>query len=200
MTAEKASEKAEKAEKPARRRDAEATRKCLVEAAAELFAERGYDRTTVRAIADRAGVNQALLFRYFGSKTALFGEVVAMNGRRQLEETPAEHLLQTALRNLLAPDGTSTADRSLEVFLRSAGSDDEAAQTNRRLTEEYTAALTGLTDADDAELRAGLVLAWLLGIGLTRVVVRQEPLASADPEHVSRLMLDAVRRLLERLP
>lgn len=188
------------AEKPARRRDAEATRNRLVEAAAELFAERGYDRTTVRAIADRAGVNQALLFRYFGSKTALFGEVVAMNGRRQLEETPAEHLLQTALRNLLVPDGTSTADRSLEVFLRSAGSDDEAAQANRRLTEEYTTALTGLTDADDAELRAGLVLAWLLGIGLTRVVVRQEPLASADPEHVSRLMLDAVRRLLERLP
>ncbi|GHC40910.1 TetR/AcrR family transcriptional regulator [Streptomyces cinnamoneus] len=192
---------AEKAEKPVRRRDADATRRSLVEAAAELFAERGYDRTTVRAIAARAGVNQALLFRYFGSKTALFGEVVAMDGRRQLRETPAERLLETALRNLLAPAGDAPpGDRSLEVFLRSVGGDDEAARTSRRLTEEYTGVLAGLTRAEDAELRSALVLAWLLGIGLTRVVVRQEPLAGADPEHVCRLMLTAARTLLEHLP
>ncbi|MEU7134996.1 TetR family transcriptional regulator [Streptomyces sp. NPDC046261] len=187
-------------EKPVRRRDAGATRQSLIEAAAELFAERGYDRTTVRAIADRAGVNQALLFRYFGSKTALFGEVVALDGRRQLCETPAERLLETALRNLLAPAGTPPGDRSLEVFLRSVGGDDEVARTSRLLTEEYADVLAGLTDAEDAALRSALVLAWLLGIGLTRVVVRQEPLAGADPEHVCRLMLDAARTLLERLP
>ncbi|MEV5240727.1 TetR family transcriptional regulator [Streptomyces cinnamoneus] len=192
---------AEKARKPARRRDADATRRLLVEAAAELFAERGYDRTTVRAIAARAGVNQALLFRYFGSKTALFGEVVARDGRRQLRETPPERLLETALRNLLAPPGDAPpGDRSLEVFLRSVGGDDEAAQTSRRLTEEYTGVLAGLTDADDAELRSALVLAWLLGIGLTRVVVRQQPLSGADPEHVCHLMLTAARTLLEQLP
>ncbi|MFI9203141.1 TetR family transcriptional regulator [Streptomyces sp. NPDC053048] len=188
-------------EKPVRRRDAEATRRALIDAAAELFAERGYDRTTVRAIAARAGVNQALLFRYFGSKNALFGEVVARDGRRQLRETPAEHLLETALRDLLAPAGTAApGDRSLEVLLRSVGGDDEAARTNRRLTEEYARVLAGLTRADDAELRSALVLAWLLGIGLTRVVVRQEPLAGADPEHVCRLMLGAARTLLEELP
>ncbi|GHF69434.1 TetR family transcriptional regulator [Streptomyces mashuensis] len=186
--------------KPARRRDAEATRKCLVEAAADLFAERGYDRTTVRAIADRAGVNQALLFRYFGSKTALFAEVVAADGRRKLRATPAEQLLETALRDLLAPSGAPSGDRSLEVFLRSVGSEDGTGDSNRHLTEEYTAVLARLTDAEDGELRAALVLAWLLGIGLTRVVVRQEPLAGADPDHVCRLMLDAARTLLERLP
>ncbi|MFI1972028.1 TetR/AcrR family transcriptional regulator [Streptomyces cinnamoneus] len=185
---------------PARRRDAEATRRALTDAAAELFAERGYDRTTVRAIAERAGVNQALLFRYFGSKTALFGEVVARDGHKQLRETPVERLLETTLRDLLAPVGTAPEDRSLEVFLRSVGGDDAVSRTNRRLTEEYAGALAGLTDADDAELRSALVLAWLLGIGLTRVVVRQEPLASADPDHVCGLMLSAARTLLEQLP
>ncbi|MEX2980832.1 TetR family transcriptional regulator [Streptomyces sp. C36] len=187
-------------EKPVRRRDAEATRRSLIDAAAELFAERGYDRTTVRAIAARAGVNQTLLFRYFGSKTALFGEVVARNGHKQLRDTPAGQLLETALRGLLEPAGGASADRTLEVFLRSVGGDDEAARTNRRLTEEYSQVLAGLTRADDADLRAALVVAWLLGIGLTRVVVRQEPLAGADPEKVCRLMLDAARTLLERLP
>jgi AcrR family transcriptional regulator len=37
-----------------------------------LFTERGYTDTTVRNIADRAGVNQSLIFRYFGSKHELF--------------------------------------------------------------------------------------------------------------------------------
>ncbi|MDT0447606.1 TetR/AcrR family transcriptional regulator [Streptomyces hesseae] len=186
-------------EKPVRRRHADTTRQALIDAAAGLFAERGYERTTVRAIADRAGVNQALLFRYFGSKTALFGEVMANDGRRRLRETPPERLLESALRGLLAPGDAPHGDRSLEVFLRSAGGDDEVAETSRSLGEEYTRALARLTGEEDAELRAALVLAWLLGIGLTRLVVRQEPLAGADPERVSRLMLDASRTLLEGL-
>ncbi|MHA7961359.1 TetR/AcrR family transcriptional regulator [Streptomyces sp. L500] len=186
--------------KPVRRRHADTTRQALIDAAAGLFAERGYDRTTVRAIADRAGVNQALLFRYFGSKTALFGEVMANDGRRRLRETPPERLLESALRGLLDPAGDAPqGDRSLEVFLRSAGGEDEVADTSRRLSEEYARTLARLTGEEDAELRAALVLAWLLGIGLTRLVVRQEPLAGADPERVCRLMLDASRTLLEGL-
>ncbi|MFC5724297.1 TetR/AcrR family transcriptional regulator [Streptomyces gamaensis] len=183
-----------------RKRDADATRQALVEAAAALFAERGYDRTTVREIAARAGVNQALLFRYFGSKRSLFGVVMARGSRQRLRETPPELVLETALRDLLASGDAHHRDRSLEVFLRSAGGDDEAAESGRRLGEEYAAALAGLSDADDAALRSDLILAWLLGIGLSRGVLGKEPLASADPERVVRLMLDASRTLLERLP
>jgi AcrR family transcriptional regulator len=57
-------------------RDADATRTALIAAARELFACDGFDRTTVRGIADRAGVNQALLFRYFGNKEGLFAEAI----------------------------------------------------------------------------------------------------------------------------
>jgi AcrR family transcriptional regulator len=60
-----------------RARDAAATRKALLDAAAELFFERGFNRTTVRDIADRAGANQSLIFRYFGSKAAVFEAVAA---------------------------------------------------------------------------------------------------------------------------
>ncbi|MFE7467327.1 TetR/AcrR family transcriptional regulator [Streptomyces sp. NPDC057499] len=178
-----------------RRRDAVATRRRLLEAARDLFAERGYEGTTVRSIAARAGVNQALLFRYFGSKRGLLTEVVALGGLEQLRATPPEELFETALRSMLTRSVEEAEDRSLEVYLRSVGRGDEAAGTLRELGEEYQSALAGLSGAPDAVLRADLAMAWLLGIGLMRTVVAREPLAGADPDDVCRLVLGTLGHL-----
>ena len=48
----------------------------LLAAAAALFGERGFDGVSARAVAERAGVNKALVFYYFGSMEALFGRIV----------------------------------------------------------------------------------------------------------------------------
>ncbi|ARF59068.1 TetR/AcrR family transcriptional regulator [Streptomyces gilvosporeus] len=180
------------------RRDAEGTRLRLLDAASQLFAERGYERATVRDIAARAGANQALLFRYFGSKKALFGEVMARGGQEQLRTTPPQNLFEVALRGMLA-DGSgdgAAKDRSLEVCLRSIGGSDEIAEALRGLGEEYAEVLATQSSADHGALRADLALSWLLGIGLMRVVVGKEPLASADPDTICALTGDALRTLL----
>ncbi|WP_328389494.1 TetR/AcrR family transcriptional regulator [Streptomyces sp. NBC_00400] len=182
------------------RRSAQGTRLRLLDAASELFAERGYERATVRDIAARAGANQALLFRYFGSKRALFGEVMARGGHEQLRTTPAERLFEVALRGMLAGGREEGADRSLEVCLRSIGGSDEIAEALRGLGEEYAAVLATLSESDTGTLRGDLALSWLLGIGLMRVVVGKEPLASADPDTVCRLVVGALGGLLESLP
>lgn len=181
-------------EQAGRRRDAAATQQALLDAAAKLFAERGFDRTTVRDIAGEAGVNQALLFRYFGSKEALFEAVIARDGREQLATTPPERLFSASLRSILAPEG----NRTLETYLRSSGSDGVAAGIRQEIGEEYARVLATLTDAPDAELRADLALAWLMGIALVREVSGKEPLASADPDDICRLVVTATRTLLER--
>ncbi|MFF2900023.1 TetR/AcrR family transcriptional regulator [Streptomyces sp. NPDC057966] len=178
-----------------RRRDAAATRRRLLEAARDLFAERGYEGATVRVIAARAGVNQALLFRYFGSKRGLLTEVVALGGLEQLRATPPEELFETALRSMLTRSSEGPEDRSLEVYLRSVGRGDEAAGTLRELGEAYQSALAGLSGAPDGALRADLAMAWLLGIGLMRTVVAREPLAGADPDDVCRLVLGTLGHL-----
>lgn len=56
---------------PQRRRDADDTRRRLIQAATQLFAKLGYDATTTKLIAKRAGVNEALIQRYFDSKAGL---------------------------------------------------------------------------------------------------------------------------------
>ncbi|AKA02322.1 TetR family transcriptional regulator [Streptomyces noursei ZPM] len=182
------------------RRDAQGTRRLLLDAASHLFAERGYERATVRDIASRAGVNQALLFRYFGSKKALFGEVMARGGQEQLRATPPERLFEVALRGMLAEGAGPGTDRSLEVCLRSIGGSDEIGEALRGLGDEYADVLATLSRADDGALRGDLALSWLLGIGLMRVVVGKEPLASADPDAVCRLVGEALTALLEGLP
>lgn len=179
-----------------RKRDAAATKAALLDAASALFAERGFDRTTVRDIAAQAGVNQALLFRYFGSKDALFEHVMAKGGLTQVETTPPEQLFTAALRSLLDRDDNSS--RSIETYLRSSGTSRADENLRARLDAEYTRALAGLTDEPDADLRADLAMAWLLGIGLVRSVTRKEPLATASAEDIEKLIGPAVRSLLER--
>jgi AcrR family transcriptional regulator len=55
-----------------RRRDAAASRDRLLKAASDLFADRGYDRTTSRDIGERAGVDPTMIARYFGGKAQLY--------------------------------------------------------------------------------------------------------------------------------
>jgi len=61
---------------PVRKRDAEATRLAIVQAAQLVFTDKGFDQAGTREIADKACVNVALINRYFGSKQGLFTESV----------------------------------------------------------------------------------------------------------------------------
>ncbi|RZT85075.1 TetR family transcriptional regulator [Pseudonocardia sediminis] len=191
-------------------RGAEETRRALLTAAEELFTSAGYDRTSVRAIADRAGVNQALLFRYFGNKEALFAQVVAAQGLDVLHGGPPEELLERTLRSiLLRAEGGGESGGLFDSALRSAASSEAVNAVRDELGTAYTKAFAALADGGrapgsgtegtvatggtgpaDAALRAELLLGWMLGINLLRNVFRSEAVASADPDvvvgHVSR--------------
>src|SRR5882757_2919446 len=64
------------------------TREAILAAARETFSQRGYDQTSIRAIAAGAGVDPALIHHYFGSKDQLFLATV------QAPMNPAELLPQ----------------------------------------------------------------------------------------------------------
>jgi AcrR family transcriptional regulator len=101
--------------KTARRRDAAATRDALLAAGTELFAERGYDGVPVAAIADKAGVNKAMINYHFGGKrnlylaivSATFAEIVA--GVERLADSPRP--APEVLRELVATVGEMVTRR-----------------------------------------------------------------------------------------
>src|ERR1700733_5391866 len=77
-----------------RTRNAAASREALLASARTLFSERGFDNTTVRDIGDDAGVDPALIARYFGSKVNLYLATVTAedtdSGRPENAENPAQ--------------------------------------------------------------------------------------------------------------
>ena len=65
----------------------------ILEVSEELFAEFGYDRTSVRIIAQKANINIAMISYYFGSKELLFTELVeyrALSFRLRLQDIQKE--------------------------------------------------------------------------------------------------------------
>ena len=178
-----------------RRGDADRSRAALLGAARELFAAHGYARTTVRAIAERAGVNQALLFRYFGSKDALFTSALGEEAVRLVASTSPGELLGTALRRMFA-DGPDGAD-ALYAVLRSPEHPPALAALRDELAEPYRQAFTAWADAPgpDADLRAYLLLSWLLGLGFARSVLAVPALTEADGDVVVAHVERAARAL-----
>jgi len=185
-------------EQNTRRRDSAATRQALFDAAAELFAERGYRRTTVRDIAARAGANQALLFRYFGTKEALFTEVATAKDAILEQRDPHKFFTQL-FDGLLDPTSPKRRDQALLSSVRSLGTDGTSSAMTRDVVAGYAQLLGELTDEPDAELRAHLLLACLYGVGLMRGLAPHQPIAEADADHLRRLLRPLARTLLDKI-
>lgn len=185
-----------------RRRDADRTRQALLDAARRRFARQGYAATTVRDIAQDAGVNVALISRYFDSKAGLFEACLetagqAMSRSAGTVSTPAE-VAQAIGRQTAAGPGEGPSDELL-LLLRTSG--DEHAERIRiaalRYYSERLAELVGWEPgADDLLLRAQLVVAAGMGLGLLRAAGAPEPLASATEEELAGPLRDLVASLL----
>ncbi len=182
-------------------KDAAATRRLLVEAARRRFAFDGYKATTVRDIAADAGVNVALINRYFVSKEGLFraclDRVVHDLDPDVVRPTDLEH----ALRELVGHSVRSPSDDDsvqLMLLLRSSG-DDGADAIRRETLRRYAERLAGVVAADVTEdllLRAEIALSVVLGMTMLRTSTRVEPLASASDPAIAGPLDDALRALL----
>jgi TetR/AcrR family transcriptional regulator len=121
-----------------RRRDPEATREALLLAGTQLFAERGYDGAALSAIADKAGINKAMVSYHFGGKrklyaaivTATLGDIVARAEKLPASNRPAPELLRKLIA-LVAETATRRNPHFPAMMLREAlaGGEHLAAET-----------------------------------------------------------------------
>ncbi|WP_319458655.1 TetR family transcriptional regulator [Micromonospora sp. RTP1Z1] len=179
------------------------TREAILTAARAAFAERGFDATSIRGIATAAGVDPALVHHYFGTKEELFR--ATMN----VPIDPAE-LLPRVLAG--GPDGVgerlvrtflgvwdSPAGAAAVALLRSAVNNEWTARLMREflVTQVLRRVLDHLDiDPDELPLRGSLVATQMLGLAMTRYVVRLEPVASADPATLAAAIGPTVQRYL----
>lgn len=154
----------------------EITRENILAAARARFAADGYERATIRAIAAEAGIDPALVMRYFGNKESLFAEAaefdLALPAMRGIPVEQAGALLAGHFFDRWENDG------GLQALLRAAASNEAAADKMRSIFgRQVRPAITSLTgDPASAGLRAALVSTQLLGFGLARYVLRLPPI------------------------
>ena len=169
------------------------TEERILAAARELFAGRGFERTTIRAVAAAAGVDPALVMQYFGSKQGLFTNAVRITAGPGFEGDP-EQLTEQLLATLGAKIG-GLPETSL-AMIRSMLTHPEATASARagldRQIEHLAAALPG----EDAELRAALALSTMLGVTIGHRLLELDALAGASPTRIAELLRPALRELL----
>lgn len=185
-----------------RRPGSSTSREEILRSAARLFAERGYDGATLRAIAADAGVDASLVVHFFGNKPALLAAAVEwpfdpdvempnlfVDGRSRV----GEHLVELFVRTW---DDEGSRNPIL-TLLWAASAEPRAAELLRDLLRvRVLEPLMSRLSVDQEDLRAELVVSQLIGLGMTRYVLRFEPLSCASPEGVVAWVGPTVQRYL----
>jgi AcrR family transcriptional regulator len=175
------------------------SRAAILAAARGLLAERGYGATTIRAVAAEAGVDPAMVMRYYGSKEGLFAAATDIDlALPSPEGVPADRLGRVLAGHVLRRWEGDLADELITVLLRSAGSHDAAAEQLRTVFGRQVAAYVRQVthDAPDWERRAGLIATQVLGVALCRYVLRLPPVAAMSAEELAAAIGGTLQRYL----
>ncbi|MER5770190.1 TetR/AcrR family transcriptional regulator [Streptomyces sp. NPDC001985] len=177
-------------------------RQRILEAARTEFAERGYDKTTMRGVARAAGVDAALVHHYFGTKDEVFAAAIEVTFEPAVV-LPAilgrgtDGIGERLARFFIGVWENPATRAPLLAIVRSALTHDAAAGVLRefvlrRLLERIAEEL----DVPDPKFRAELGASHMIGIVVLRYVIRVEPLASADPEAIVAMVAPTLQRYL----
>ncbi|MEV4574934.1 TetR family transcriptional regulator [Nonomuraea jabiensis] len=184
--------------RPGRRPGSADTRGEILAAARKVFAEKGFDKATVRGIAREANVDPALVHHYFETKEGMFAAAMRLpfspeNIVKVLVEGPREEVGERLVRMLLQVTASPETREPMLALIRSAMTNEQAVTMVR---EFFTNALL-FQVADRMQvphLRIEAAFAQMFGIVMARYVIRLEPLASAGHDELVEVLAPTIQR------
>ncbi|OKI07328.1 TetR family transcriptional regulator [Streptomyces sp. CB02923] len=183
--------------------DGPGARERILAAARAEFAARGYEKASIRGIAKAADVDPALVHHYYGTKEQVFAAAVevsfapAMNAPEAVLEGGLDGVGERLTRFVLGVWENPVTREPLLAVVRSALTNDVAAAVFRKLVaRQLLRRIAAELTVPDADLRAELAAAQLVGTAMLRYVIRLEPLASADPEWIVARVAPVVQQHL----
>lgn len=164
------------------------TRAAILAAARQHFSSASYEQVGMRAIAATAGVNLALINRYFGTKANLFREMMTASGLSAQFSDTLDAIPEKLARYMVESSDQGAGEEQLMALLRSV-QNEQAAEVLRELVEAQVRPLAEQLEGPDAHAKAELAIAVLIGAGIARHVLRTEHLASLDPQAMQALVV-----------
>jgi len=164
-----------------RKRDAETTRAAILEAAKTEFAQNGYDNTSLRRIAAVAGIDVALIKRYFGGKEPLFTEALKAsfppNFLGQWDKSSFPHDFAVVMAGHAHEHEERT--HSFRFLLLAATSPTTGPLLNTAIQERFLGPMRQWLGDDDAHARARVLAAAVIGFLVERLI-RDKPLVGRE--------------------
>ena len=182
---------------PQQKRNAAETRNRLLQAARRLFARANYVSVGIREIGAEAGVNPALISRYFGSKRNLFLEVASIlndEGNAALPEVSPLERTNLAMSGILTDGAQSAWVTDFRITALSA-LDPNVSDVMTATYDKVREQIMGVLPGDNAGTRAELILAQLMGAALVVNLLRGEKSPQIDLEYMKQFYARQVEEL-----
>lgn len=160
----------------------DATRERILEAARKLFAEQGYERTTIRGVAAAAEINPSLVIRYYGSKDGLFTASTEIDLRvADLSQVPEAERGEAIVAKFLERwEGTGSGEE-LAIMLRAAASHEGAREKYLDATRrQVRPMIASICHADQLDTCMALCMTQLSGLAFTRYVLKVPAVVALD--------------------
>ena len=176
-----------------RGRNAAATRQAILDAARQCFGDESYDQVGVRDIAAIAGIDPALVNRYFGSKEALFAEVIGSKcNLDELVKGDRAGLGERLARKMVSgcdDEGENARDLTpLLLLLRSATEDRAADLLRAHFDQKNLKILADVIGGPDAATRAALVISQIIGFATMHSLIKTEALTGAERDRLQAIL------------
>ncbi len=171
------------------------TKAAILAAARDRFGTAGFQAATIRAIAADAGVDPAMVMRYYGSKDKLFAAAAEFDLRfPDFAATDRTRVGRSLVRHFLE---RWEGDEALVILLRSSATNSEAAQ---RMQEIFSAQIQPLAatfvPTEESGVRAGLIATQILGMALCRFVLRLPPVVDMTCDEIVEWLGPTIQRYL----
>ena len=183
-----------------RPRRSDATRAAILRAARDCFASEGYEKATIRAVARAAGIDPAMVMRYYGNKAGLFAAASEFDLRMpELAALPRGEAGAALVGHFV---NRWEEDEVLTALLRVAVTHGEGAERIQAIFREQLAPVVERFSPEPewAHTRAGLVASQILGLALGRYVLGLPPVARLTREEVVAWVAPTVQRYLTGEP
>ena len=161
-----------------------ATQARILDAARQEFGDRGFESTTVRGIAGRAGVDPSLVLQHYGSKSALFTAAIQLPPDEP--EEAADHIVEVLKVR------AATLPPEMRALVRSMLTVAEASQAARLHLDERIDNLAAGIGGPDAELEAAIVVSSILGMTVARHFLKLRAVSSASDDDLVRVASRAI--------
>ncbi len=176
-------------------RSSERTKASILAAARERFAAVGFEAATIRAIAADAGIDPAMVIRYFGTKDRLFAAAAEFDLRfPDLSGVDRGHVGEALVRHFL---DRWEGDEALILLLRTSTTNQEAVQRMRQIFGAQLEPPVAKLVESGSDVRAGLIATQILGLAFCRYVLKLPPIASMAREDVVAWFGPTLQRYLD---